>query len=683
MLRINAIKIEIVTQDGLYGFEQNFQKGLNIIRGDNSSGKSSLFQAILYALGLEELLGGKNEKTMQSVLKDQVEYPDSEFHKILQSQIYLEIENREVVTVKRSIINPSVNTKLVNVYFGKLLTEKTKNLKMQSMYIHDRGGASDELYGFHMFLSNFLGWDMPEVMNNQGQPTHLYVQQIAPAFMIEQKSGWSDFFATMPYYNIKQVASRVVEFILNMDIFENQKKRMCLNYREAEIRESWKTIFIQLSNIARDSRYNLQGIDENPSILDIDEIVLLKYVESGTVDISSELVNLRKEFIQLKKENIKTIGEKADLYEIQLKGLQDDLNQKSLWYDLLNAEYSLTKQQVEQYNEQLNDVVIDLQKNKSALKIAKLGGDINSQVAVSICPTCHQHIEDSLLPHGVLEVPMSIEENIQYLESKKKMVEKYIDVQRKKCDETQERIDALRSHVANIRSQIRLLKKDLVEDDRLPSISDIESRLNLEKKIEFYQRKIEEFNELKSKLKKLSADFEKLCSEKKDLSDKYSVNDNNKIKDFENYFKIALKEFEYVSKPVSTIKISTENYLPLTKLESGEIYNIRFDSSASDFIRCLWAYYIALMQTSLKYNANHPNLLMFDEPKQQDVSENGFRVFLNKLSKFTNEQILVFASFENKDESFQSATTGIEYNLIRIEDKLIKPLCLMENGKSE
>ena len=72
MIKINAINIKIVTPDGLYGFEQSFQKGLNIIRGNNSSGKSSLFQAILYALGLEELLGGKNEKTMQSVLKDQV-----------------------------------------------------------------------------------------------------------------------------------------------------------------------------------------------------------------------------------------------------------------------------------------------------------------------------------------------------------------------------------------------------------------------------------------------------------------------------------------------------------------------------------------------------------------------------------------------------------------------------------
>lgn len=114
--------------------------------------------------------------------------------------------------------------------------------------------------------------------------------------------------------------------------------------------------------------------------------------------------------------------------------------------------------------------------------------------------------------------------------------------------------------------------------------------------------------------------------------------------------------------------------MPLTQLETGEKYNIRFDSSASDFIRCLWAYYIALMQTSLKDNGNHPYLLMFDEPKQQDMSEDGFRTFMRKLSEFTSEQILVFASFENKEESFLSTTEGLTYNLIHIKEKLIKPL---------
>jgi predicted ATPase len=70
MLKIRALKIEVNTTSGLFGAEFNFSNGLNIIRGDNSTGKSSLFQSIIYGLGFEELLGGKNEKTMQSALKD-------------------------------------------------------------------------------------------------------------------------------------------------------------------------------------------------------------------------------------------------------------------------------------------------------------------------------------------------------------------------------------------------------------------------------------------------------------------------------------------------------------------------------------------------------------------------------------------------------------------------------------
>ena len=62
MLKIRALKIEVNTTSGLYGAEFSFSNGLNIIRGDNSTGKSSLFQSIIYGLGFEELLGGKNEK---------------------------------------------------------------------------------------------------------------------------------------------------------------------------------------------------------------------------------------------------------------------------------------------------------------------------------------------------------------------------------------------------------------------------------------------------------------------------------------------------------------------------------------------------------------------------------------------------------------------------------------------
>lgn len=675
MLKINAIKIRIVTADGLYGFEQSFQNGLNIIRGNNSSGKSSLFQAILYALGLEELLGGKNEKTMQSVLKDQVEFPDSNFHEVLQSEVFLEIENKNIITIRRAIISPNESPKLVNIYYGNLLTGNNRYLKKQSMYIHDKGGATDITYGFHFFLSEFLGWSLPEVMNNQGLPAHLYIQQIAPVFMIEQKSGWSDFFSTMPYYGIKQATSRVIEFILNMDIFENQKKKTELNYREDCIKDTWKTEYIRISNLARDTRYDLQGLTENPSILDIKEVFLVKETENGVIDIESELLLLQKEYDELSQISVKSIGENAEIFEKELNDLQYNLKQKSLLYDVLNSDLLLNEQQLEELKEQLLDVISDLHKNKSALKIRNLGGEIQSEIAVSICPTCHQHIEDSLLPHNVQEIPMSIDENIQYLESKKKMIEKYIEGQSKKCNEYNRNLDILKHELANIRAQIRSLKKDLIEDNRLPSISDIEYRLNLKKKIDFFDRKIDEFNELKEEFRNLSIEYKQLLVSKKNMLESFSSNtDRNKVNDLEFFFKTALTDFKYESKPIETIRISPDDYLPLTQLITGEKYNIRFDSSASDFIRCLWAYYIALMQTSLKYKGNHPNLLMFDEPKQQDMSEEGFKIFLHKLSEFSSEQVLVFASFENKDESFLSATEGLTYNLIRIEEKLIKPL---------
>src|SRR5689334_3662875 len=122
MLKIRAIKLEVNTVDGLYGTQHVFAKGLNIVRGDNSTGKSTLFQSILYALGFEELLGGKNEKTMQSVLKDQVEFPDETFHSVIQSFVYLEIENKDIVTVRRSITSDGRKSQLIDVYFGALLT---------------------------------------------------------------------------------------------------------------------------------------------------------------------------------------------------------------------------------------------------------------------------------------------------------------------------------------------------------------------------------------------------------------------------------------------------------------------------------------------------------------------------------------------------------------------------------
>jgi hypothetical protein len=125
MLRIRAVKIEVHTSDGEYGGTFRFQDGLNIIKGNNTAGKSTLFQAILYGLGMEEMLGGKNASTMQSALRDSLEFPKGEFHNVLESRVQLEIQNEQIITIERTIRGER-SSKLVRVYEGGLLSQANR-----------------------------------------------------------------------------------------------------------------------------------------------------------------------------------------------------------------------------------------------------------------------------------------------------------------------------------------------------------------------------------------------------------------------------------------------------------------------------------------------------------------------------------------------------------------------------
>ena len=56
MLEIQRLKIIIITDNGTYGFDEKFTRGLNFIASiDNTCGKSSVLEAIYYCLGFEEI----------------------------------------------------------------------------------------------------------------------------------------------------------------------------------------------------------------------------------------------------------------------------------------------------------------------------------------------------------------------------------------------------------------------------------------------------------------------------------------------------------------------------------------------------------------------------------------------------------------------------------------------------
>ena len=67
---------------------------------------------------------------------------------------------------------------------------------------------------------------------------------------------------------------------------------------------------------------------------------------------------------------------------------------------------------------------------------------------------------------------------------------------------------------------------------------------------------------------------------------------------------------------------------------------LRSVSSASDFIRSIWAYYLAL----LKVGSKHPGFVIFDEPCQQSMDESSLKKLFECSSKFMDRQVIFFCS---------------------------------------
>lgn len=81
----------------------------------------------------------------------------------------------------------------------------------------------------------------------------------------------------------------------------------------------------------------------------------------------------------------------------------------------------------------------------------------------------------------------------------------------------------------------------------------------------------------------------------------YSEADIERIRRFQLNFRANAGSFGYESAPIREIEISKDTLIPcLAQMALREIRtDIKSDSSASDFVRLIWSYLLALYQTSI------------------------------------------------------------------------------------
>lgn len=649
MLRINRLRIEIKTANeengGIYGFDEKFSSGLTFIASDNNTaGKSSVLEAIFYCLGFEEIIGGRNQKVLTSVYKSTIHDGDKDWS-VLESGAYLEISNgNEIVTIYRSAKMETRDPRLITVYYGDYDSIGNQSTQPEDMYIHDGGAATNEK-GFHSFLESFLHIQLPLVQTN-GNNQKLYLQVIFSGLFIEQKHGWGDIFSGMPYFGIKDAKKRVVEFLLGLDTFKNEREKNRLKSVKNAIISEWKNIFDDINRNATHESCSVSGLPIQPKIMsdnDYKAIAVTTVDKKSLEDAISELQDEHDSIKCLKPRNI----DNFDDLNKELQTISETIESFEQRAFECHEQITLSRSAVIQAERSLEIVIRDLRNNKDAAKLQSMGSVVGCKIAKNICPTCNQKIDDSLLHLGD-DIPiMSIEENIRHLEGQKSVLEFTRDSHKTNIEQLSLIENDLQSRLVTLRRLAQTIRSDIYSTETEWSEFVVQKIVEIESKIRgyvqlqsFIDQKLEEIRQVSDRWKKYKEEYERLPQ--KEVSDL----DAKVIKTFKNNFVNNLRKYKYKSAPdIDAVDIPVETCLPLI-----DGFDMKFDSSASDNIRIIWSFTIALLQTSLAKRGNHPGIIIFDEPAQHSIVTSDMESLIQSVLDIEGAvQVIVGITLNNEE----------------------------------
>jgi len=424
---IRAIKLRAVTTEGDFGFYFPFARGLTIIRGNNSSGKSTLLNCLLYGLGMEELIGGKGEKVLNYAVKEHVDY-DGRQISILASEVFVELENStgHIITLRRAIRDEVRSTKLVEIFEGAHLTGQVALGVAKPTYLHDGGGAQKQ-EGFHRSLEIFLGLELPQVAKTGSGECKLYLQTIFAALAVEQKRGWTDYIANIPFYGIRDARTQVAQYLLGLSVFETNVLRSRLDTDAVGIDLDWRTVSDNLQREVTAIGIVVEGIQGRPNALFDPALVrFVKQIEGSPISVEEYVAQLRNEYSALARqaENYSRSSGGDALKTLDTVG--EELQRLSVLHERASTALALHRASLQEYENLLKETNEDLERNKTAEKLRGLGAQHAVELATGLCPTCHQPVDDTLLSGVVSGPQMDLQTNIVYLDSQRRMLQRQI-----------------------------------------------------------------------------------------------------------------------------------------------------------------------------------------------------------------------------------------------------------------
>lgn len=649
MLEIKRLKIVVKTSAGDYGVDIPFKSGLFILRVENTHGKSTCMNAIAYALGMEKALGLAEVKLpFPPSLTKEIEDENGIEMPVISSLVLLEVGNGSggVATIKRQILGVAEEN-IVDVYSTGI--DNFTETSPQKLFLHKEGDTTRSL-GFYYWLSKFIGWELPTVPTIDGREAPLYPAVFFPTWFVEQKKGWTSIQATTPLFlKIKEAKRRSIEFILALETNSIVKKKFQIKSAIDDLTYSWKVCKKTLSIAATKVSGEVTGIPDSPEVnldpykIDIaikykDKWRSIQFLKSETeAELDIFIKDLQQK--QTSKTNDAAILERIESRKSEIRTLSYNANS-------IEEEISYCSQQIQSTTTRINNLKEDRRKYEDLEKIGELEIVKETPLGKAICPTCTQETSENLISLGSTSPIMSLDESLSYIKEQAKVFEGVKDgiANQKRLKETE--LYQINEKIKSLLEDITRLQKDVLPPDALVLEENLRRKINLENLIQTYSDGIAAILQARLELDKHVKNYRSLTENRRKLPQNIlSTTDSEKLSRLRTHVVSLLSNFGFSSFKPELIQISEETYLP-----TREGFDLGFDTSASDGIRVIWSYLIGLFKIAKDYEINHPQVLVLDEPRQQEAKKVSFTELLKAASAACiGKGQIILATSEDED----------------------------------
>jgi len=670
-LRIRALQIRVKAESGLFGCDMKFPDGLVLLRAENSKGKSTCLMSILYALGLEGMLGASHQVPLQPVLLSEIATEEGD-QRVIESYVRVEIEGLNgVATVKRTAAGNTSVQKRVSVVYGPDLTTPSDEYATKDYFVRVKGDADSE-HGFHAFLADFVGWKLPVLSRFDGTRTILYLASIAPYFFVDQLSGWRDIKARMPtYLQIPEMARRTAEYILSLDILriaianiELSERQELFKNRWTEIRQQFLTSLPRIGIVPRGLPEALPSASTDIAVPDLLISVNDKWMLTG----EDETAVIRRAE-ELDSEEVPSTSSTVSAQAVEeLARLENHFASRLRRFEEQQVEARLATDQVEAIERRLSALRDDQRQYDDDLRLRKRGGVLKIRSAADECPTCGQHISGVLVSEATPLRPMLLEENLAFLRDQIATFREMRSDALRTAAGKAKAAEALSSELEALSAKLRAQKELLRSRAGSPSVSHIQERLRLQTRLVQLDQARTARRELEEQLDTFKTSYKKYLDDKKRAGEERLTDaDRSKLNTLQALFVEQLKSYQFESYRIERLSIDFYTYRP-----SNEGVDLGI-TSASDAIRVVWAYLLGLLEVARIKETNHPGILIFDEPKQQMVKGVSFEALMQRAAASTEfEQQVIFGTSQPVEE-IERMLAGRKFTMLNFGDeKIIK-----------